>query len=137
MAELSEDAHERIQALCKKGDVLAKKGSYAAALQQYWAAWDLLPEPQTDWEAATWILAAVGDANFLGGDFTAGRDNLSMAMHCPDTSATCSCTCGWARMNWPARTWGRGPTSSTARASTSRSSRAGFRPRRMAGSPSH
>jgi hypothetical protein len=32
----------------------------------------LLPEPQTDWEAATWILAAIGDANFLGDDFTAG-----------------------------------------------------------------
>jgi hypothetical protein len=25
----------------------------------------------------------VGDANFLGGDFAAGRDNLSNAMHCP------------------------------------------------------
>ncbi|MGL6076208.1 MAG: tetratricopeptide repeat protein [Fimbriiglobus sp.] len=84
MAELSDEAHERIQALCKKGDVLAEKGHYPAALEQYWAAWDLLPEPQTDWEAATWILAAVGDANFLGGDYTAGRDNLSMAMHCPD-----------------------------------------------------
>jgi hypothetical protein len=31
-----------------------------------------------------WILAAVGDANFLGGYFQAGRDNLSKAMHCPD-----------------------------------------------------
>ena len=26
---------------------------------------------------------AVGDANFLGGDYTAGRDNLSNAMRCP------------------------------------------------------
>jgi hypothetical protein len=84
MAELSNETHERIQAVCKKGDVLANKGMYPAPLEQYWAAWDLLPEPQTDWEAATWILAAIGDANFLGGDFTASRDNLSMAMHCPD-----------------------------------------------------
>ncbi|WP_439632229.1 tetratricopeptide repeat protein [Gemmata sp.] len=83
MAALSDDAHEHIQALCKQGDVLAKKRLYPAALEQYWAAWDLLPEPQTDWQAATWILAAVGDANFLSGDFTAGRDNLSLAMHCP------------------------------------------------------
>ena len=83
MAVLSDEAHERIQALCEKGDALTKKGQYPAALQQYWAAWDLLPAPQTDWEAATWVLAAIGDANFLGGDYTAGRDNLSMAMHCP------------------------------------------------------
>jgi tetratricopeptide (TPR) repeat protein len=84
MAELSEDLHERIQSLCKRGDALAEKDQYSAALEQYWAAWELLPEPQTDWQAATWILAAIGDANFLGGDFVAGRDNLSLAMHCPD-----------------------------------------------------
>ena len=84
MAEFSDEIHNRVQALCRKGDVLAEEGKYPAALDQYWAAWDLLPEPQTDWEAATWILAAIGDANFLGGDFAAGRDNLSMAMHCPD-----------------------------------------------------
>lgn len=84
MAELDDAIHERIQTLCAEGDELAKKANYPAALKKYWAAWDLLPEPQTDWEAATWILGAVGDANFLGGDYVAGRDNLSMAMHCPD-----------------------------------------------------
>jgi hypothetical protein len=29
-------------------------------------------------------LTAIGEANFFGGDFAAGRDNLSMAMHCPN-----------------------------------------------------
>lgn len=84
MAELSDDIHARIQTLCQRGDALADTGEFPAALAQYWAAWDLLPEPQTDWAAATWILAAIGDANFQGGDFTAGRDNLALAMHCPD-----------------------------------------------------
>jgi hypothetical protein len=83
MDQLSYDVHERIQSLCQKGDDLASTGTYQEALEKYWAAWDLLPEPQTNWEAATWILAAIGDANFLGGDFVAGRDNLSNAMHCP------------------------------------------------------
>src|SRR5262245_23461656 len=84
MAELQGETYERIQALCKQGDTLAENGKYSAALEQYWTAWDLLPEPQTEWEAATWILAAIGDANFLGGDYVASRDNLTMAMHCPD-----------------------------------------------------
>jgi tetratricopeptide (TPR) repeat protein len=84
MAELLGAVHDRIQALCSKGDALAAKGNYPAALKEFWAAWDLLPPPQTDWEAATWILAAIGDANFLGHDFGAARDNLSQAMHCPD-----------------------------------------------------
>jgi tetratricopeptide (TPR) repeat protein len=84
MAALSDEVHDQIQQLCQAGDALAEAGQFPAALEKYWAAWDLLPEPQTDWNAATWILAAIGDANFLGGDYAAGRDNLATAMHCPD-----------------------------------------------------
>src|SRR5437868_3246187 len=83
MAELPDKIHERMKALCKKGDEFAELEEYSAALEQFWAAWDLLPEPRTEWKAATWILAAIGDVDYLDGDFIAGCDNLSMAMHCP------------------------------------------------------
>ena len=82
--KLPQAVSEQIDALCAQGDSLAKQQKYPDALKAYWSAWDLLPEPKTDWEASTWILAAVGDANFLGGDFVAGRDNLASAMHCPN-----------------------------------------------------
>jgi len=84
MTELPEKTELAIQELSAEGDALAEAKQYSDALKKYWAAWDLLPEPKTDWEAATWLLAAVGDVNFLGGDFAAGRDNLSKAMHCPE-----------------------------------------------------
>ncbi len=84
MAELSDSVHDEIKRLCAAGDRLAASAQYSQALKSYWAAWDLLPAPETQWNAATWILAAIGDANFLKGDFQAGRDNLSSAMHCPD-----------------------------------------------------
>ncbi|PHS15826.1 MAG: hypothetical protein COA78_04630 [Blastopirellula sp.] len=83
MAELSDDTHKKIEQLSALGDDLAEMNQYSDALAKYWEAWNLLPEPQTDWEAATWLLAAIGDANFLSGDFEAGRDNLSNAMQCP------------------------------------------------------
>jgi hypothetical protein len=83
MNELSDEVLDKIQQLCARGDELAGEEEFPEALSQYWSAWDLLPEPQTEWEAATWILAAIGDANYQSGDFEAGRDNLSMAMHCP------------------------------------------------------
>jgi len=83
MADLPEHVHAEIERLSAQGDEHAKESRYADALGNYWAAWDLLPEPKTEWEAATWILAAVGDANFQGGDYTAGRDNLANAMRCP------------------------------------------------------
>jgi tetratricopeptide (TPR) repeat protein len=84
MTELSDAVHEEIKRLCATGDSCAKAKKFPDALTNYWAAWDLLPEPKTQWEAAMWILAAVGDANYLGGDYVAGRDNLSLAMQCPD-----------------------------------------------------
>ena len=84
MLELEDAVYERIQALCAEGDAFAKEANYSDALKNYWSAFDLLPEPKTGWDAATWILGAIGDANFLSGDFVAGRDNLSSAMHCPD-----------------------------------------------------
>jgi hypothetical protein len=83
MKVLADPDHEKIKRLCAAGDERAKVRAYGDALQLYWAAWDTLPEPKTEWNAATWILSAIGDANFLGADFVAGRDNLSRAMHCP------------------------------------------------------
>jgi tetratricopeptide (TPR) repeat protein len=84
MSELDDAIHDQIRSLCARGDDLADDGHFAEALEAYWSAWDLLPEPHTAWEAATWILAAIGDVNFLQGNFEAGRDNLAMAMHCPN-----------------------------------------------------
>lgn len=82
--ELTDEIHGEIKRLCAVGDQQAKRGEFGPALTSYWEAFDLVPEPKTDWDASTWILAAIGDANFLGHDFTAGRDNLSFAMRCPD-----------------------------------------------------
>jgi hypothetical protein len=82
--DLPDQLHTQIVALCSKGDEAAERGEFPTALDSYWAAWDLLPDTKHDWEAATLILTAIGDANFLSGNFEAGRDNLSNAMHCPD-----------------------------------------------------
>jgi tetratricopeptide (TPR) repeat protein len=81
--EIDNKTHEEITRLSQNGDAFAENGDYPKALAEYWKAFDLIPEPKTDWDAATWVLAAIGDANFLGNDFQAGVDNLSNAMHCP------------------------------------------------------
>lgn len=82
--ELESDIHDRIAALSEAGDALAETEDYEGAIDKYWDAFELLPEPKIRWEAGTWLLAAIGDANFFQGDFAAGRENLSMAMHYPD-----------------------------------------------------
>lgn len=81
--ELDDNIYSEIQQLSQAGDNFAENGDYPNALKKYWKAFDLIPEPKTEWEASTWVLAAIGDSNFLGEDFQAGVDNLSNAMHCP------------------------------------------------------
>jgi tetratricopeptide (TPR) repeat protein len=84
MAELPDATHERIKALGAEGDEHAHDGRTVEAIECYEAAWLLLPEPKTAWEAATWILAAIGDTHYLAGEFERSRDALLTAMHCPE-----------------------------------------------------
>lgn len=84
MSKLSDEIHSKIEELCDAGNEFIDEEQFSEALEQYWAAWDLLPEPKTNWEAATWILTAIGDINFLTEDFEEGKNNLSNVMHCPD-----------------------------------------------------
>ncbi len=83
MLQLSDEMQAEVDRLCAQGDAHADLDRFPDALALYWEAWDLLPEPKIDCDAATWILAAVGDANFLGRDYVAGCDNLSTVMNCP------------------------------------------------------
>jgi tetratricopeptide (TPR) repeat protein len=84
MAELDDELHERIVALSSEGDELAAQSLFEDAVAKYNEAWALIPEPRTAWKASTWVLAALGDAFFLGGHIQAARKPLEYAMHCPD-----------------------------------------------------
>ncbi len=81
---LPQPVHKKIEVLSKEGDALAKKAKYREATDRYIAALDLLPEPKTQWEACTWLLVAIGDANFLSKHYDYAQRALSDAMHCPN-----------------------------------------------------
>lgn len=80
MTELDSKLHQRITRFCEIGDDLAERGDFLQAIDAYRYARCLLPEPQAQWEAATWIAAAIGDAHFLAGHFKAARDVLHEAL---------------------------------------------------------
>lgn len=84
MAELSHEIYTEIQRLCSQGDKLVGLELYPDALHSYRSAWGLLPDPKTEWRAATSILVSIGDAHFQVRDYHAGRHNLLHALKCPD-----------------------------------------------------
>lgn len=78
--ELSDEIHRRVAELCGQGDALAGDRRYEAAAKRYAEAWALLPHPKEEWEAATWILAAMGDAAFLKRDFVQALEHFSLGI---------------------------------------------------------
>ncbi len=82
--ELPDGLHARITALAERGDRECEAGRFREALADFHQALALIPEPREEWEAATWVLTALGDCGFQLGDFTAARDHLTRAVRCPD-----------------------------------------------------
>jgi tetratricopeptide (TPR) repeat protein len=82
MAELSDDIHSRITALSKEGDDLAESGQYEGAISRYALAWALLPEPKSQWEAALWLQAAIGDAYYYDGRYEEAERAFAEAQKC-------------------------------------------------------
>ena len=81
--ELDDAVYDAVAKFCADGDKLAKRGRYEDAIAEYNKAWKMIPSPQNDWEASTWILAAIADACFLSGFMTSAREALEYAMTCP------------------------------------------------------
>lgn len=81
--ELPDGIHNRIVRLSKEGDSFSEQGKYREAIELYIKALRLVPEPITNWEASTWLLVAIGDANFLSKNYEQAKNALSDAMHCP------------------------------------------------------
>ena len=84
MSKLPSELRQMIDKLCQKGDQFAQIDQHDDALDQYEAAWELLPAPKNQWPAATWILMAAGDVYFEKRDYLAAIDSLRQALECPD-----------------------------------------------------
>ncbi len=80
---LDEALHGQIREFCAKGDALAEQREFEKAFGYYRDALNLVPEPMEDWEATTWILAAIGDLYFLDHKFEKCLRVFEDAIHCP------------------------------------------------------
>lgn len=81
-AHLDDQTITTIHRYCARGDLLAEEGRVGAALDAYWSAWDLLPEPRTSWPVSVWILGAIGEVIFRQGNYQAGHAQFVEALDC-------------------------------------------------------
>ena len=80
---LDQSVYEQIKDLCAKGDALAAEREFKKAHGFYAAALNLIPEPIENWEATTWIIAAIGDLYFLDGKTERALGAFKDAVRCP------------------------------------------------------
>jgi hypothetical protein len=81
--ELDAKLHSAIEELCSNGDKFADAQVFESAIAEYNKAWELIPDPKNNWEASTWVLAAIADSAFFAGYKTTAREALEYAMTCP------------------------------------------------------
>jgi tetratricopeptide (TPR) repeat protein len=79
MQYTGDEVFDRIEVLCEQGEVYIERGKYRSALQKFWKAFDLLPEPKSQYPSGTWLLTAIGDLNFFLQNYQAGVKNLTNA----------------------------------------------------------
>lgn len=82
-AELGDKTYTEITRLTDQGQALFDAGKLDEARKLFMQAWTLIPEPQSEWEATTWLAAAIGDIDFLQGRYADARQTLQFAMICP------------------------------------------------------
>jgi len=84
MEELGDEVFDEIEILCDKGEAYVERGKYRPAIKKYWKAFDLIPEPKTQYPAGVWLLTAIGDVNFIVKNYEGGVKNLTEAKKHPD-----------------------------------------------------
>jgi tetratricopeptide (TPR) repeat protein len=78
--ELPDHIFEEVTRLSELGNALAAEGDLDGAALRFREAWMALSEPRLAWQAALWVLGAIGDVEFQRGRFLEAREQLMEAM---------------------------------------------------------
>ncbi len=82
--ELPDELHRRIVKLSERANEAIDGGKPADAIELLNEALDLLPPPEHDWDAWTWLNATLGDAHFALADYKNAKIALFDALSGPD-----------------------------------------------------
>ena len=85
--ELSDEIYDQIEEYSEQGNDYCDSEEWEKAIECFEKALDLLPEPKDDWEAATWLYVALGDAYFFLEKYAEAVDNFEAARMCPEGMA--------------------------------------------------
>lgn len=82
--EMDGAIYQKIMKHCEEGDAAVEGDDYDSAIHAFQQAFDLIPAPYQDWEASTWVLFSLGEAQFFNEEYAEAKESLVAVMHCPD-----------------------------------------------------
>lgn len=85
--ELSDEIYDQIEEYSEQGNEYCDNEEWEEAIVCFNKALELLPEPKDDWEAATWLYVALGDAFFFLEKYEEALEHLKIARMCPEGMA--------------------------------------------------
>lgn len=80
--ELPDAIYNQVTALSERGNVALENGKVATAIIEWRRALELLPAPETQWDAAAWLHGSIGDAHWQAGRAAQTRDEMLAALNC-------------------------------------------------------
>lgn len=81
--QLDDGIYKEVTRLSQLAEDYFEEENFGPALELYKQALDLLPEPKIEWEAATWLYAAIGDTHWLLADYQNALNAFSEALKGP------------------------------------------------------
>lgn len=87
ITELSDEIYDQIEEYSEEGNNYCDDEDWENAIICFNKALQLLPEPKEDWEAATWIYVALGDAFFFLKKYEEALEHFNHARMCPEGMA--------------------------------------------------
>ena len=85
VARLPAETFAAVKAKAKEGERRMADGDFGGVFNLFVEAFNLLPAPRERWNAAGWLLVALGENAILAGSFQAAEGPLTDAMWCPGT----------------------------------------------------
>ena len=81
--EMDDEVYQNMMNLCAEGDEAVEIDDYDSAIHKFKQALELIPEPYQEWEASTWVLFSLGEAQFFNEEYAEAKESLTAVMHCP------------------------------------------------------
>ncbi|MCF2829550.1 hypothetical protein GSF04_08845 [Pseudoalteromonas sp. A22] len=78
------NVHDEIEEYCEQGNDLFDEEDFQGAMTLWKKAFDLLADPDEDWEQAVWLKVSIGDSYYMLDEYQQSLDSMLDALNYPE-----------------------------------------------------